>query len=123
MSKVRRHGGILLYTAMSLKKDNFNTPYENLFFRKDNNGFDRYFKTVVSHLNILLCVWIIAIKTTVFKPWNRKLVGRKNKNNKPPCSRIFCFQQNLYLFRRYVLTAEGMHYPSDTLTWHLIANS
>jgi len=47
MSKEKRHGGILLHTAVSLIRDDFNTTYEILFFGKDNDGFDRYFKTVV----------------------------------------------------------------------------
>ena len=42
-----RHGDTPFDTAMSLKKHNFNTPSENLFFKKENGGFDfyRYHKT------------------------------------------------------------------------------
>jgi len=44
MLKARRHDGILLHTAVPLKKDDFNTPYGILFSEKENDGFDRYSK-------------------------------------------------------------------------------
>lgn len=42
MLKARRHDGILLHTAVPLKKDDFNTPYGILFSEKENDGFDRF---------------------------------------------------------------------------------
>ena len=44
MSNRSKHGGILLYTAMSLKKGEFNTPTMFYFLKKENGGFDCYFK-------------------------------------------------------------------------------
>jgi hypothetical protein len=45
MSNRSEHGGILLNTAVFLKKGDFNTPSVILFFEKKNGGFDFYFKT------------------------------------------------------------------------------
>jgi len=44
-----RHGDTSLYTAVSLKKGNFNTPSEFQSFEKKNGGFDCYFKTAVRY--------------------------------------------------------------------------
>ena len=40
----------LLDTAISLKKGNFNTPSVFLLLKKENSGFDCYFKTAVRSL-------------------------------------------------------------------------
>jgi len=36
-------------TAVSLKKGELNTPYDMLFFKKENGGLDFYSKTAVWH--------------------------------------------------------------------------
>ncbi len=49
--KTRRY---LLDTAVSLKKGDFNTPSVFLFYKKENGGFDCYFKTAAIQIGRVL---------------------------------------------------------------------
>lgn len=49
--ETRRH---LLDTAVSLNKGDFNTPSVFLFFKKENGGFDCYFKTAAIQIGRVL---------------------------------------------------------------------
>lgn len=49
----------LLDTAVCLKKGDFNTPSVFLFFKKENGGFDCYFKTAVRLLTFIRRIEIL----------------------------------------------------------------
>lgn len=49
--RTRRH---LLDTAVSLNKGDFNTPSVFLFYKKENGGFDCYFKTAAIQIGRVL---------------------------------------------------------------------
>jgi len=62
----RKHGDTSLDTAVSLKKGNFNTSSAFHILKKENGGFDCYFKTITVLLRHVTANKQVAISQQSF---------------------------------------------------------
>ncbi|MFA6982989.1 MAG: hypothetical protein WC276_03495 [Sedimentibacter sp.] len=61
-----RHGNTSVNTAVSLKKGDFNTPYESQFFEKKKGGRNVVFQTAATSQNQYRCIATVLCLGAIF---------------------------------------------------------